>query len=147
MARLGTVWALPDSGGEFVIGTPVAERLVGTSGSDVMFGGGGYDVVVAKGGDDILFGGPDGSTLFGGAGSDLFVFSGGQNWFMDFSASEGDILSGVDLEYLVENGTTQQVGEHLALFFGDDPWDPNGDGTIWFAYTTRAEFDDFLFTS
>lgn len=118
-----------------VLGTPGPDQLYGTSGPDVLSGGAGYDVVRGRGGDDILIGGPDGSTLFGQEGADLFVFSGGANWFMDLDTGEGDRVGGVSAPYMAAEGETQQVGVHLAIYFGDSPWDEDGPGTIWLANT------------
>ena len=132
----------PTPGHNPVFGTPAGERLVGTEGNDVMSGGAGYDVVVGKGGDDILIGGPDGSTLFGQAGADTFVFSGGQNWFMDFDASEGDQIAGVNRDYLDANANQYRAGDHLAVYFGENPWDATGPGTIWLANTSALPEGD-----
>ena len=110
-----------------------------------MSGGAGYDVVRGRGGDDILIGGPDGSTLFGQAGADTFVFSGGQNWFMDFDQGAGDRIAGVSQAYMDAEGETQQVGDHLAVYFGDTPWDANGPGTIWLANTTGLPDGEILY--
>ena len=131
----------PPEGHNPIFGTPNNERLVGTEGPDVMSGGGGYDVVVGRGGDDILIGGPGGSTLFGQAGADTFVFSGGQNWFMDFDAGEGDRIEGVGQNYFGAHGKLLQVGDHLAVYFGEDPWDAQGPGTVWMANTSMSDFE------
>ena len=132
----------PTPGHNPVFGTPADEYLLGTEGNDVMSGGAGYDVVVGKGGDDILIGGPDGSTLFGQAGADTFVFSGGQNWFMDFDASEGDQIAGVNRGYLDANANQHQAGVDLAVYFGENPWDDTGPGTIWLANTSALPEGD-----
>ena len=132
----------PSTGHNPVFGTPTADDLFGTNGPDVLSGGAGFDVVRGGGGDDILIGGPDGSTLFGQADADVFVFSGGQNWFMDFDAGAGDRIAGVDAAYIRANGQTKAVGDHLALYFGENPWDAEGAGTIWLANTSALPTGD-----
>ena len=134
----------PGAGHNPVFGTPGPDQLFGTAGPDVMSGGGGYDVVRGLGGDDVLIGGPDGSTLFGQAGADTFVFSGGTNWLMDFDAGEGDRIAGVSQAYMDAHGATQQVGEHLAVYFGANPWDEAGPGTLWLASTVGLPDGDYL---
>lgn len=116
----------------------------GTPGPDVMSGGAGYDVLQGGAGDDVLIGGPDGSTLFGQAGADTFVFSGGANWLMDYDAARGDRIDGVSQPYMNAEGSTQQVGDHLDIYFGNSPLDDGGPGTIWLANTTGLPDGDWL---
>ena len=135
----------PTSGDDVLSGTPAGDTIDGEGGNDRIDGRGGDDTLRGSGGDDILIGGPDGSTLFGQAGADTFVFSGGQNWFMDFDQGAGDRIAGLDATYLEANGNTQQVGDHLAIYFGENPWDANGPGTIWLANTTGLPAGDILY--
>ena len=72
------------------------------------------------------------------------MFSGGQNWFMDFNAAEGDRVEGLDSAYLREHGRVQTHGEHTAVYFGETPWDPHGPGTIWLAGHTSLPDPDVL---
>lgn len=123
-----------------VTGTPGIDRLYGTPGNDIMTGGAGRDLLAGGEGNDMLIGGPDGATLFGGPGADLFVFSGGQNWFMDYDRSQGDVIGGVGgFENLRALTSGQQVGGHFAIYFGTDPWDTEGPGTIWLANHVGSE--------
>ena len=134
----------PASPMHHVWGTPGADQLFGTDGQDVMSGGAGYDALQGGAGDDVLTGGPDGSTLFGQPGADVFVFSGGDNRLMDFDAAQGDRAGGVSQAYLDAEGSAQQVGEHLAVYFGDNPWDADGPGALWLVLTTGLPEDDWL---
>ena len=126
-----------------VIGTPGIDRLYGTGGNDVLTGGAGRDLLAGGDGNDLLIGGYEGATLFGQGGADTFVFTGGRNWFMDFNPNEGDRIGGLDQSYLETNGQTVQVGEHLAIYFGNSPWGDDAD-VIWLADTTGMPAGDFL---
>ena len=127
-----------------IVGTPGVDRLYGGSGNDVLTGGAGRDLLAGGDGDDLLLGGHEGATLFGQGGADTFVYTGGRNWFMDFDAAQGDRIAGVSQAYLEAEGQTQQVGEHLAIYFGESPWDADGPGTIWLAHTMGLPDGDFL---
>ena len=57
------------------------------------------------------------------------AFSGGGNRLMVFDPGEGDRIGGVSRPYMNAEGKTQQVGDHLAIYFRDSPWDGDGPGT------------------
>jgi Ca2+-binding RTX toxin-like protein len=88
-------------GGDFIIGSPQAERLVGNDGGDTIHGGGGSDGVEGHDGEDSVFGqdGRDDVTgggqhdrLFGGPASDrLRGMDGSDDLFADPGA---DLLKG-----------------------------------------------------
>ena len=126
-----------------VVGTPGTDRLYGGDGNDVLTGGAGRDLLVGGEGNDLLLGGHEGATLFGQGGADTFVFTGGQNWFMDFNPGEGDRIGGVSQAYLDTHGQGIQSGPHFGLYFGASPWGEDAD-IIWLANTTGLPGGDFL---
>ena len=125
-----------------VVGTPGVDRLYGGSGNDVLTGGAGRDLLAGGDGDDLLIGGHEGATLFGQGGRDIFVYTGGRNWFMDFDPSEGDRIAGVQQVH-IDGAQTLQANEHFAVYFGATPWGDDAD-VIWLANTTGMPEGDFL---
>ena len=126
-----------------VIGTPGEDRLYGGPGNDVMTGGAGRDLLAGGPGNDLLLGGHEGATLFGQGGADVFVYTGGRNWFMDFDAAQGDRIAGLSRDAL-NTGTAdgsirvQQSGEHYAIYWGDTPFGDDAN-VIWLANTAPGD--------
>jgi hypothetical protein len=60
--------------------------------SDVLQGGAGNDIVWGNGGNDLMVGGTGCNTLYGGTGADTGDLRGGTGQFVDYNASEGDVL-------------------------------------------------------
>lgn len=123
-----------------------AQEVVGNAGSDVLYGNQGADRLLARAGDHTLYGGQDDDTLIGGggddrlfgnlgndilsgglgddvfaggAGSDLFIVGSGQDTISDFSAGDGDRLSGTMLRATdasdgvtlwLDDGTVKLIG-------------------------------------
>lgn len=123
-----------------------AQEVVGNAGSDILYGNGGMDRLSGRGGDDTLYGGQQDDTLIagdgddrlfgnlgndvlsggagddvfeGGGGADLFIVGPGQDTITDFSAAEGDRLSGTMLRATdanngvtlwLDDGTVQLIG-------------------------------------
>ena len=105
---------------------------MGESGDDTIIGGTGYDILVGGSGADRLVGGIEGDTFFGQEGADRFVIAGGVNWIMDFDASEGDRIEGLDWQ-----GTSEQVGLHLRIDLADD-------AVVWLAWTLDDPVDSWF---
>lgn len=123
-----------------------AQEVVGNAGADILYGNQGTDTLLARAGDDRLYGGQGDDTLIGGdgddslfgnrgndmlsgglgddvseggAGSDLFIVGPGQDTITDFSAAEGDRLSGIMLRATdasdgvtlwLDDGTVKLIG-------------------------------------
>lgn len=134
---------VPGTYENIVVGTRGDDRLYGTSANDVLSGGSGEDLLAGGEGNDLLLGGHEGSTLFGEEGADIFVFTGGSNWFMDFDVAEGDRIGGVPAADAIANGQMLQVGEHLAVYFGDSPWSDEAE-VIWLAETVQEPTADWF---
>jgi Ca2+-binding RTX toxin-like protein len=91
--------AVGGSGGDFLIGSSVANRLEGRDGGDSLAGEGGNDSLFGGTGDDFLTGGAGRDLLSGGENADTFVFlalsdSGktakSRDVIVDFNKAEGD---------------------------------------------------------
>lgn len=107
-----TVLAIQIHGGDgddLLVGGPRAERLSGGPGNDVLLGGGGRDTLDGGPGDDRIMLTPD-AVAYGGTGADTFVVSAPSvldhadtllGVIFDFSASEGDRLTGSRGELVV----------------------------------------------
>ena len=134
--------APPSNPDNLMIGTMGADRLYGTSGNDFIVGVGGVDLLAGGDGADVLVGGHEGATLIGQTGADVFVFSGGATWLMDFDPSEGDRIAGLRGSQLDAAGK-DQVGAHFAIYLdGSDPH--SATDILWLANTTGMPEGDVL---
>ena len=105
-------------------------------------GVGGYDVLSGGRGNDVLVASQDGATLWGQAGADVFVYSGGATWLMDFDPSEGDRIAGLRGSEL-DQASKDQVGDHFAIYFnGTDPH--TATEILWLADTNGMPEGDLL---
>jgi len=91
------------NGDDTIFGQAGDDILQGNSGKDRIDGGGGNDVVVGGLGEDFLSGGDGDDRLFGddnndilqvGRGADQFDCGAGTDTVLDYSASQGDTISG-----------------------------------------------------
>ncbi len=87
------------AGGDMLSGGAGNDRLSGNAGDDTLTGDAGNDLLNGDTGNDTLNGGAGADTLAGGAGhevlsggsgADSFVFDGGRDQIIDFSAGQGD---------------------------------------------------------
>jgi Ca2+-binding RTX toxin-like protein len=165
--------AIGGSGGDFLIGSNVANRLEGRDGGDSLAGQGGNDSMFGGTGDDFLTGGAGRDLLSGGDNADTFVFlalsdSGKtaktRDVIVDFDKAEGDKidLSIIDANTHVANdqsfhltanlgtgGFTHTEGE-LRLVIGAASTlisgDVNGDGKADFSILLKGSaIPDFFF--
>jgi len=82
------------AGDDILQGNTGKDRLDGGSGNDVVVGGVGEDFLSGGDGDDRLFGDENNDILQGGKGADQFDCGPGTDTVLDYSASQGDTISG-----------------------------------------------------
>ncbi|MCR9072301.1 MAG: matrixin family metalloprotease [Alphaproteobacteria bacterium] len=90
-------------GDDTLYGGQDTDSLLGGDGNDILYGNRASDQLIGGAGNDTLFGGQESDTLSGGAGDDilvggrggdLFIGGSGHDTIADFSAADGDLLSG-----------------------------------------------------
>ncbi|WP_281683701.1 matrixin family metalloprotease [Thalassobaculum salexigens] len=117
-----------NAGADILYGNQAGDTLLGRNGDDTLYGGQDDDTLIAGNGDDQLFGnlgndlvsgGLGDDLMVGGGGADLFIVGSGQDTISDFSAAEGDRLSGVMLRATdaidgvtlwLDDGTVKLIG-------------------------------------
>jgi peroxidase len=98
------------------------DKLVGEAGNDILFGGAGKDEIKGDDGNDVLIGGEGVDSLFSGKGNDIFVVTqgSGRDVARDFDKRADKIdVSAYGWDWDDVRGHLKQVGNHLALDFGD----------------------------
>lgn len=93
-------------GADVMVGTPGRDefaarggndRLCGGEGNDELEGGGGHDALFGEGGNDILDAGGGNDTMTGGLGADKFMGGTGTDTATDYTPSQGDTKTGVEV--------------------------------------------------
>ena len=119
-------------GDDSLAGGPGEDYVWGMAGADTVEGGTGYDVLVGGAGNDRMVASADGATFFGQGGADLFVFSGGTSWVMDF---EPGIDRGTHVAGTASPVVIEQVGGHTRIDLSDG-------SAIWLAWTSANDITD-----
>ncbi|MEM6972892.1 MAG: Ig-like domain-containing protein [Pseudomonadota bacterium] len=135
---------LGQSGDDLLLGNEGDDTLRGGFGDDDLQGGEGNDSLSGDFGDDRLDGGAGDDGLRGGIGVDTFVFNGGNDTILDFSAGgrrPGDLVE-VDLEGVADFSDLEAVavqdGRDLRFAFSEVD-------SLTFANTALADLDASVF--
>ncbi|WP_411878273.1 calcium-binding protein [Polaromonas sp. YR568] len=168
----GTVWQQTDlldrmvfvvngtEGGDYLVGTALADEIQGLGGNDTLYGNDGNDVLDGGAGDDSLQGGDGDDALEGGAGADqlqgnagsdvyLFGRGAGRDSIYDYDQAGGDVdiirfdatVAAADIRvtrddgnlYLSIDGTADRITLENWLY-GDENKAKQvefSDGTVW----------------